>query len=56
MKQLDKDAHTVLHCKVGPRGAKAVAALRAAGFENTWNVQGGIAAWSDRIDTKMPKY
>lgn len=56
MKQLDKSAHIVVHCKVGPRGAKATLALREAGFENAWNVEGGIHAWSDRIDPKVPKY
>lgn len=56
MKQLDKDAHVVVHCKVGDRGAKATVALREAGFTNAWNLAGGIDAWSDRVDPKVPKY
>ena len=56
MKQLDKAAHIVVHCKTGSRSAKATAALREAGFEKAWNVAGGIEAWSDRVDPKVPKY
>lgn len=56
MGELDKGAHLIVHCKVGPRGAQAVAALRGAGFGNAWNLEGGIFAWIDRIDPTLPKY
>ena len=53
---LDKDAHIVVHCRSGGRSARAVDAMRAAGFKNAWNVQGGILAWADQIDPSVPKY
>ena len=53
---LDPSAHTVVYCRSGGRSAKAVTALRAAGFGNAWNVQGGILAWADRIDPAVTKY
>ena len=28
----------------------------ASGFENAWNVQGGILAWIDRIDPSLTRY
>ena len=46
----------IVHCKVGGRGAQAVEKLREAGFENAWNVTGGIHAWIDRIDSTLKKY
>ena len=56
MNELDRGDHIVVHCKVGGRGAQAVAALREAGFDNAWNVAGGIFAWIDRIDPSLSKY
>lgn len=54
--ELDASAHVVVHCRSGGRSAKAVEALREAGFENAWNVQGGILAWIDRIDPSLTRY
>lgn len=50
-----KDAHVIVHCQTGGRGARAAAALREAGFTNVWNVEGGLQAWSDRIDPTVPR-
>ncbi|MDP6978190.1 MAG: rhodanese-like domain-containing protein [Myxococcota bacterium] len=50
---LDPDAHIVIHCKSGGRSAHAVKLLRAHGFTNVWNVQGGLLAWVDRIDAEI---
>ena len=54
--ELDKDAHIVVHCRSGPRSAKAVTFMRGAGFTNVWNVNGGILAWIDRIDSSLTPY
>jgi rhodanese-related sulfurtransferase len=54
--ELDPVSHVVAHCKLGDRGAKAVALLRQAGFENAWNLNGGIIAWIDRVDSSLKKY
>jgi len=45
-----------VHCRSGARSAKAVGFLRQAGFTNVTNLAGGILAWADRVDPKMPKY
>ena len=50
LEELDREAHLVVHCRSGKRSATAVEVLRGAGFENAWNVQGGILAWAARID------
>src|SRR5277367_3006902 len=54
--ELDSSREIVAHCKMGGRSAKAVAFLKQAGFSRVSNLTGGITAWAERIDTKMPKY
>jgi rhodanese-related sulfurtransferase len=54
--ELDPSSHVIAHCRAGYRGAQAVAKLRAAGFENAWNVNGGLMAWIDHIDPTLQRY
>ena len=35
---------------------QAVKLLQDAGFQNVYNVKGGITAWSEDIDPSVPKY
>jgi len=46
----------VVHCRSGGRSAKAVEFLQQQGFTKAKNLTGGVLAWSDRVDPKMPKY
>jgi molybdopterin/thiamine biosynthesis adenylyltransferase/rhodanese-related sulfurtransferase len=54
--ELDSSREIVAHCRSGVRSAKAVDFLQQAGFKKVHNLAGGILAWADRIDPKMPKY
>ncbi|MFT6803750.1 MAG: rhodanese-related sulfurtransferase [Nitriliruptoraceae bacterium] len=54
--QLDRSKTVVVHCRAGLRGAKAVQILRDAGFDDAWNVNGGLVAWADRIDAATVRY
>jgi len=54
--ELDSSREIVAHCRSGVRSAKAVDFLRQAGFRKVKNLAGGVLAWSDRVDPKMPKY
>jgi adenylyltransferase/sulfurtransferase len=54
--ELDPNREIVAHCKSGMRSAKAADFLRQSGFKKVHNLSGGILAWADRIDPKMPKY
>ena len=56
MGELNKDSEIVVYCHVGIRSTGAVRQLRAAGFRNVKNLQGGIDAWAREVDTKMPTY
>jgi adenylyltransferase/sulfurtransferase len=53
---LDPNTQIYIHCKSGKRSMKALEFLRQQGFKYVKSVQGGIEAWSDRIDHNVPKY
>ena len=54
--ELDSSREIVVHCKMGGRSAKAVDFLRQSGFTKVKNLTGGINAWAEKIDPKVPKY
>jgi adenylyltransferase/sulfurtransferase len=54
--RLDPAEDLVVHCKMGPRSARAVKLLREAGFTRARNLTGGIDAWAERIDPSVPRY
>ena len=57
MDEIDPKRETVIHCKAGMRSAQAVQVLQRAGFSgNLKNLKGGITAWSNEVDPKVPKY
>ena len=57
MNEIDPSRETVVHCKAGVRSAKAIAALKQAGFPGRLiNLKGGITAWSDEVDPTVAKY
>jgi rhodanese-related sulfurtransferase len=47
---------TIVYCHHGIRSMQAVEWLRSRGLANCWSMRGGIDAWSDRIDSTVPKY
>jgi adenylyltransferase/sulfurtransferase len=54
--ELDREREMVVHCKGGVRSAKAVELLQRYGFKNAVSLAGGITAWSDKVDPRVPKY
>jgi len=54
--ELDSSVEMVVHCRSGKRSADAIHFLQTAGFKKLWNLKGGILAWSDEVDPKVPKY
>ena len=55
--EIDSGRDTVLFCRSGVRSAKAIQVLYQSGFEGKLsNLIGGILAWSDQIDSSIPKY
>lgn len=50
IEKVNRVKKVVIHCKVGGRSARAVQWLEAAhGFENLYNLEGGIMAWVNEI-------
>ncbi|HEX8287336.1 MAG TPA: rhodanese-like domain-containing protein [Pyrinomonadaceae bacterium] len=57
MDELDPNREAIIHCKAGGRSAKAIEALQKAGYTGELkNLRGGITAWSNEVDPKVPKY
>jgi len=54
--ELDSSREIIVHCKMGGRSARAADFLRQSGFSKVHNLAGGITAWAERIDPKVPKY
>jgi adenylyltransferase/sulfurtransferase len=55
--EIDANRTAFIHCKAGGRSAKAIEALKANGFAGKLiNLKGGITAWSNDVDPKVPKY
>ncbi len=54
--ELDSSVEMVVHCRSGKRSADAIHFLKKAGFKKLWNLKGGVLAWADEIDPRMPKY
>lgn len=54
--ELPKDRMIVVHCHHGGRSARATVFLRQQGFENVFNLKGGIHGWSQRVDPTVKIY
>ena len=55
--KIDRDKKVVIHCKVGGRSAKAVRELEEKfGFDNLYNLKGGIFAYIDEVQPELSKY
>ena len=55
--RLDRNKKVVVHCKMGGRSAKAIRELEDKfGFENLYNLKGGILGYIDEIKPELTKY
>ena len=53
---LPRDAPLIVFCHRGMRSLHVVQYLEAKGFENAFNLAGGIHAWAAELDTEMKQY
>lgn len=51
-----EEEEIVVYCRSGARSAQAVEFMRERGFKGAKNLAGGILAWSDEVDSSVPKY
>jgi adenylyltransferase/sulfurtransferase len=55
--EISRDKKVIIHCRSGSRSANACLLLSDMfGFENLYNLKGGITAWAREIDPSMPTY
>lgn len=55
--KISRDKKVVVHCRSGQRSANAIKELQDKyGFDNLYNLKGGILAWSEEIDESVPQY
>ena len=55
--KIAKDKQVIIHCRSGARSGNAVQWLEANhGFDNLYNLKGGILAYADEIDNCLQKY
>ena len=54
--ELDKSTPIVFQCHHGMRSRSAAEHYLTQGFKNLYNLTGGIDAWSQQIDPKVPRY
>ena len=52
----DRDREIVVQCRSGGRSQRIAEFLQQSGYPNVKNLAGGILAWADQIDPKVPKY
>ena len=53
---LPKDRPIIVFCHHGMRSLNAQNFLISKDFDNILNMQGGISAWSQQVDTQVPQY
>ena len=56
LESLAKDTPLVFHCHHGMRSRAAAEEAIRNGFTRVYNLEGGIAAWSEDVDPSVPQY
>lgn len=56
IESLSKESILVFHCHSGVRSQAAADFFRRQGYEHSYNLSGGIDAWSLRVDASVPRY
>ncbi len=55
--RIAKNKQVIIHCRSGKRSADAIRKLEAAfGFNNLYNLKGGVLAYAKEIDTSLATY
>ena len=54
--ELDAERDVVCICHHGMRSQQVAMFLASQGFERVFNLSGGVHAWAEQVDTKMPTY
>jgi rhodanese-related sulfurtransferase len=53
---LPREHPLIVICHHGVRSTMVTEFLRNSGFDNVWNLAGGIDAWARLVEPDMPRY
>ena len=56
LSEIPRDRPVVVYCHHGSRSYMIASYLESEGYEDVGNLTGGIDAWSERVDPKVPQY
>lgn len=57
IEKFSRGKKVIVHCKSGARSANVIAFLQEHhGYDNLYNLTGGILAWANEIDPSLPTY
>jgi rhodanese-related sulfurtransferase len=56
LNKITKEKQVVVYCRSGKRSATIVRTLEQNGYNNVYNLTGGILAYSEEIDPTITKY
>ncbi|MCX6295640.1 MAG: rhodanese-like domain-containing protein [Bacteroidetes bacterium] len=54
--KISKDKQVIIHCRSGARSGAICQALESSGYNNVYNLKGGLIAWSNEIDPSITTY
>ena len=54
--EIDRNREVIVQCHHGGRSQQVAELLKRSGYPRVANLAGGINAWSEEIDPKVPKY
>lgn len=57
IESIRKDIPVVIHCRSGARSTAVIHTIEQKfGFDNLYNLEGGILLWADDVDVNLEKY
>ena len=56
LSEIPRDCPVVFFCRTGSRSTRTVEILHLRGYDNIYNLEGGILAWAREIDPQLPQY
>ncbi len=51
--KISTDKPVIIHCRSGKRSESVIHFLESKGIENLYNLEGGILAWQETIDSSV---
>ena len=56
LEEVPRESPIVVMCKVGERSYRVASFLVSRGYTDVYNLEGGIDAYSERVDPSIPRY